>query len=310
MLGKVLIVANPTARSGKAAEAAAQAVTVLERMRGNADAGIQRIDTHYTVAPHDATSALEQKGADYDTVIAIGGDGIVNESVNGLMRLAREARPQLALVPCGNGDDFARSIRMNRKPAKALQQLESLALQRQTIDVGSVNDTWFAQTVSFGLDAAIALGTQKLRKETSRTGTQLYIQCAIDQLTNHRTPHACSISLDGGAPVETHAYLLAVQNGPSYGGGFNICPDADLSDGMLDLCLAEPELTAPAALKLLAQAKNGKHTKHKNLRFFQAKNVEVLFEHVVPAQADGEDITGSEFHIQLHPQELRVLVAR
>ena len=70
--------------------------------------------------------------------------------------------------PCGNGDDFARTLSLPRNPTKALQLLSSHTLTPKRIDLGKANNHWFAETLSFGLDAAIALGTQNFeRKQTA-----------------------------------------------------------------------------------------------------------------------------------------------
>lgn len=146
-------------------------------------------------------------------MVALGGDGIVNEVANGLMQISRAERPAFALIPCGNGDDFARTIGMSRNPTESLQQFASKNLHAVKIDVPRVNGTWYLETLSFGLDAAIALGTAELRKKTHRTGTSLYLQCGIDQLVNHREIRHARLSLDGAEAFPIEFYLLAVQNG-------------------------------------------------------------------------------------------------
>ena len=308
MFGKTLLIANPAARSGKAAEIAAHAKTVFERLEENRDATVETLALRYTAGPRDATTIAAQEGGAFDTVIALGGDGLANEVANGLMQLERSARPQLGLIPCGNGDDFARIIHMDRKPARSLAQMESLALAPEPIDVGNVNGTWFLETLSFGLDAAIALGTAELRKKTHRTGTSLYLQCGIDQLLNHRDIRHGLLSLDGTEPQEIGFYLLAVQNGISYGGGFQICPNARLDDGLLDICYAVPTLGASAAVKLLMKAKKGKHTHHPNLTFTRARKLRLSLHTPIPTQVDGESLPATEYAVELHPNQLTVLM--
>lgn len=308
MLGKTLLIANPAARSGKAAEVAAHAKTVLERIREKNAEALPSFALRYTAGPKDATNIAATEDDAFDTVIALGGDGLANEVANGLMRLDPAARPQFALIPCGNGDDFARTIQMDRNPTKSLQQLESLSLKPTCIDAGNVNGTWFLETLSFGLDAAIALGTAELRKKTRRTGTSLYLQCGIDQLVNHRDIRYGMLSLDDGDAREIEFYLLAVQNGISYGGGFQICPEAKLTDGLLDICYATPTLSASAAVKLLLKAKKGKHTRHPNLTFMKARKLHLSLHAPLPTQVDGEALPSTEYEVSLHPKQLTVLM--
>lgn len=306
MFGRTLVIVNPAARSGKAAEVAAHAALVFDRIQ-KSQSQPMRLTFRYTVGPKDATQITQHEGPYYDTIVALGGDGLINEVANGLMSLPINQRPTLALIPCGNGDDFARTIGMSRKPNESLKQIESLALTPITIDVGRANDIWFLETLSFGLDAAIALGTADLRKKTKRTGTSLYLQCGIDQLVNHREIRQATLTLDDDKPQQLSFYLLAMQNGISYGGGFKICPKASLTDGLLDICFATPTLSASEAIRLLLRAKNGNHTKHPNLTFSKARRAHLTLPSEIPTQIDGEEFLSTEYDIALHPKQLTIL---
>ena len=308
MYGKTLVIANPAARSGKASGVTAAATATLERLQNNIPGAIETFDVRYTVGPKDATQIAAHESESYKTVLAIGGDGLVNEVANGLMFTPRHKRPALMLLPCGNGDDFARSIGMSRKPIEALEIIEHQAFRMRQVDIGNVNGQWFLETVSFGLDAAIALGTESLRKKTNRTGTSLYLQCGLDQVTNHRDVLTATVQFDGEQPKELQFYLLACQNGPSYGGGFLITPEAHLNDGKLDICYAVPTLSAAAAVKLLMKAKKGKHTNSPNLRFKKASRVQITLNQPAAVQVDGEALPAHHYDIQLHTGELQVLM--
>lgn len=113
MFGRTLVIVNPAARSGKAAEVAAHAALIFDRIQKRQSQPM-RLTFRYTVGPKDATQIAQHEGPNYDTVVALGGDGLINEVANGLMSLPINQRPTLALIPCGNGDDFARTIGMSR----------------------------------------------------------------------------------------------------------------------------------------------------------------------------------------------------
>lgn len=356
MYGNTLVIVNPTARSGKAEQAAHQAKEMFSRlafketslampngataqakarpgartkMQSNAQTianaateklpGAPAPDTQatfrFTTSPHDATKIARAEGASFDTLIVIGGDGVLHETVQGLMQLPPEERPQLGLVPCGNGDDFARSAKLPRKPAQALAMLEQGALIPHKIDLLKVNDSYCLETLSFGLDAAIALGAQELRTKTSRTGTSLYIQCAADQLLHHLDIHQVRLSIDGKTPRKIKCYLLAVQNGVNYGGGFQICPDAKLDDGYLDICYATPTLSLAQGAWIFAKAKFGKHIHHPHLHFLRAKSADLSFGEegdatMPPSQIDGERFSDPKIHLEVLPHELTMLMPR
>ena len=230
----------------------------------------------------------------------------MHEVVNGLMLLPKEDRPTLGIVPCGNGDDFARSINMSRKPKESLQEL--LIAQPTSIDIIKVNDTYCDETISFGLDAAIALQTMELRKKTGRTGTSLYLQAGLNQLKNHLDVHTATVSFDNEKAEELSFYLMAIQNGKTYGGGFNICPKAELDDGYLDICYALPPLTTLQATTTFLKAKNGGHIDHPHVRFKRAKKVSLEFRIAPPTQIDGEAFSATKIDIELEEKALRVLM--
>lgn len=305
MLGNTLLIVNPTARSGQASLAASKAIPYIENyLRQESPHGT--LTVYHTLSQNDALHFTKANAQRFHSVIALGGDGLVHEVVNGLMCLDKSLRPQLGVIPCGNGDDFARSLRISRKPHESKQQL--LSSKPIPLDIPCVNTIWYDETLSFGLDAAIALQTMDLRKKTKRTGTALYLQCGFDQLKNHRTLYNVRITLDNNEPFEASLYLLAIQNGLYYGGGFKICPEASLNDGLLDICYVTPELGFFAASRLFLKAKDGKHTADPHITFARASKITLDFEDNLPAQVDGEVIEGSHFEIQVAPKALKVLM--
>lgn len=207
---------------------------------------------------------------------------------------------------------FGNTLMIVNPAARSGQAAEAAAHTTSTLKEmqrkGSIARLDVRYTTAPGDGAAIALDTTELRRHTGRTGTSLYVQCALDQLTNHRVPRRCTLILDG-MERDVEFYLLAVQNGPSYGGGFKICPNAHLDDGLLSVAYAKPTLSAVAALTLFAKARTGKHTKHPNLVFETARSMRIRLEETLPAQIDGEPICGLEHTIDIHRGELDVYFA-
>lgn len=299
MLGKTLLIANPAAQNGEGARAARTVAGLLKERLGEGN-----FEVSTTLYPyHAAEIAAASRG--FDSVVALGGDGIIHEVANGLMKVDAAARPAMGIVPVGSGNDFAKTLRVSTKAPHAVDQL--MGAQPVAMDLGLVNGRYYVETLSFGLDAAIALDTVQRRKRTGRTGTPLYLASAFDQLFNHMDRFRYRVSLDGGPEFGGEMYLMAVQNGITYGGGFAICPHASLTDGQFDICIARPPLSRPKATAVLLMAKDGHHLGVDNLQFFRAKEVAVSFNRVVPTQVDGEDLTGDSFRISMVPGALRVL---
>lgn len=357
---RIAVVVNPTAQNGNAAAAGDAAARFLTRILGSDSFTLFQTDH-----PQHATELVSGLHPSYGTVITIGGDGLVHEVANGLMRIDEVNRPLLAVVPLGSGNDYAETLGMNS--ARTIEDALARIFDYHVVpmDVGCVNGEYFVQTLSFGVDAAIALDTVQRRRRTGHTGTRLYLESGIDQILHHldllhyevhlegvpsvvgEAPAAGEVpsaageaSALGKAPVagktsaagsklstlgnaslitgevpsvsgELHfkgsSYLFAVQIGPTYGGHFKVCPQADPSDGFFDICLAYPPLNAFTAMILLLAAKGGHHTHFRRIEFHRAQRLTIQFETEPPVQADGERVRGKTFHIDTVPQAIRVL---
>ncbi len=301
-LGSVLLIANPAAQNGNGAQAALEACALLKEQLSPLS-----VEVATTLAPKHAIE-IAAGASSFDTVLALGGDGIISEVVNGLMTIPAEQRPAFGIIPVGSGNDYAQTIGMPRGVEKAIAAL--MDAREALVDVGVCNDQYFVETVSFGVDAAIALETVERRQRTGRTGLPLYLSASMNQFINHLDILNYTMVVDGGAPQEGSMYLLAVQNGVSYGGGFKITPKASLVDGLLDIAIAKPPLSRLKAVSILLMAKEGHHTSFKALEFLRAHRVQLAFETEPPAQADGEKLHGRVFNLGVEPCALRLLVPK
>ena len=303
-LGKTLLIANPAAKSGEG-EAAAR--TAEELLRAQLEDGPDVVRT--SAAGHGSQLA-RQLGSRYQTVVALGGDGVVHEVVNGLMALEAAERPALGVIPVGSGNAYARSLGVSFKVPEAVAQL--CRYQPKLTDLGVVNGRYFAETLSFGLDAAIALGTMERRRGSGKSGTRLYFEEGIHQFMHHLDfyPYELSAVDASGEMVLRQggkAVLLAVQVGPTYGAGFEVCPKASLDDGLLDVCVANGPIGMLCAIKLFISAKNGGHVSHPAIRLKQVSELIVRFEGTPQCQIDGEPFTADEYRIRCLPGALQVI---
>ena len=299
--GRTLLVVNPAAHNGEAAQVKDRVYASIASL----DA-CPSLEMVLTTRPGHARS-LAARIEGFDTVITLGGDGLVHELCNGLMVSASSGRVALGVVPFGSGNDYARTLGMPLHLDKALLALKDV--RRRLLDVGTCNGEFFCETVSFGLDAAIALDTMQRRQRTGRSGAALYAESGIDQLLNHRDVHVAHISIDGEAPRAVELHLFAIQIGKTYGGGFCICPDADPSDGVFDTCIAYAPFGLVEAGVTFMLAKNGRHVNRKNIQIGQARQIDVRFDGQVPAQIDGERLQSTAFAIRKAQMPLQVLSA-
>lgn len=301
-LGRTLVIANPTAHSGRGEDGARFAQEFLQSY-ASATRGFEVVRTQ---GPADATR-IARGARGFDTILALGGDGVIHEVVCGLMALPREARPQLGVIPLGSGNDYARTLGMARNDVEAaLAQL--VRGRARHVEVGRVNGTPFMQTLSFGLDAAIALDTTNRRAAgTSQEGEALFVTSALRILSNAREGFPLRASFDGEKTQDLSTIIFAVQVGPSYGGGFKICPNADPTDGLLDVCYNVKLPALPRLMALLGLARLGRHTGSSVVRLRRCRSLTLDFERETPCQADGEKVCGTHFDVSVVPDALDVI---
>ena len=303
-LGNILIIANPAAHSGRGEAAAIYATRYFSSSLSAASSCSVRLTERGGDAVHMAADAVE-----YDTVIALGGDGVTHEVINGLMTLPESARPRLGIVPVGSGNDFARTLCVTKNnPERAL--VEVLGGEERDLDLGRVNNRYFVETLSFGIDAAIAHDTTRRREAHGLgSGSALYLTSGIRIMASGLKGWPYKANIDGEV-VEGIDVAFAVQNGKTYGGGFRICPDAVPNDGLLDLCVSVEKPSRVHSMMLFGLIRFGRHKRSRKLRMQKIRHMEVEFvgEEQPPCQVDGEVYQADRYVIDVVPSALRVIV--
>lgn len=305
-----MIIANPTAQSGAGAEGADFVRRTLEAYDTVTDGFVLKL----TNATGSATR-IARSCTCFDTVIALGGDGTIHEVVNGLMKIGPTRRPRLAVIPLGSGNDYARTLGMViNAPEQSLGQILQGVTHR--MDLGLVNGVYFDETLSFGLDAAIAIDTMERRKGNGSHGTRLFMSSGLHVIRTQLRSWPFTAEFVGGDDVQDgsvresvsgESLLFAVQVGRTYGGGFPICPAADARDGLLDVCYSEGMPSLAGALAIFARARVGLHTSSRYLRFRRVAGLRVEFAGDVPCQVDGERLEGTRFEVTCAHRALEVI---
>lgn len=178
-----------------------------------------------TGAGHATALAREYAAAGIDVVLAWGGDGTVNEVAGPLIG----TRTALGIVPSGSGDGLARGLGVPREPRAAIARV--LSGHRMPIDTGVLGSRHFLNIAGIGFDAAVATAFNR----RTRRGLAAYLRGAVGGVWTYR-PAIYALSLDGEERTGRY-FLAAFANGPQYGNGLEIAPDADPADGLLNLVL-------------------------------------------------------------------------
>ena len=298
--GQPLVILNPAANRGD-----------MGRYRAVARQRAEQEQAEYveTRLQGEAKERAMQAAREDRPVIIVGGDGSVHEVVNGILASGR--RVPLGIVAAGSGNDFAWStLKLPNDPALALER--AFHGQMVEVDAGIVNGRYFANSCSIGIDADIAVAASTMKRYPLMSGLRLYYTTTLKQLLfgYGRCPWL-RFELDGGAQAgkaeESRYVLIAITNGPTYGAGFRINPNADHCDGLLDVCTIDyrPLLRA---LKMLPIVKKGEHEGLPEVTFYRAKSLLIESRNPVNMQMDGETTCASSFEIEVLPGALLVRV--
>jgi diacylglycerol kinase (ATP) len=237
-------------------------------------------------------------------LIVAGGDGSVHEAVNGIMAAGGDAA--LGVIPVGTGNDFAKAagIPLDWEAATTLlARRVADGAHPRSMDLGRMNDRWFANGAGIGLDAKV---TQIARSYRWPIGDLVYLAAIFHaMLDGIATPEILieSDELQWDGPLT----LANVSNGPWIGGMFHIAPMAKNDDGLLELLVAAP-VTRMRILQLLPKLMRGDHMDEREIVHASVRRVKIAAAAAVPSHLDGEmQPLQADFEIEILPDGLQLL---
>ncbi|HZL06613.1 MAG TPA: hypothetical protein VFE45_14570, partial [Coriobacteriia bacterium] len=180
---------------------------------------------------------------------------------------------------------------------------------RKRFDVGRCNDTYFNNSFAAGLDAKVTAKAVEYKATTRRSGLWLYLTALLHVLFNDLESFDLSIAFDGCEPSHYDTLIIAMTQGPTYGGGFLITPGAVPDDGLFEVCMIDP-LSLVNALVRLPFVIVGKHTKMKVVHMSRHQAATIQAERPVPAQIDGEVFFEPRYRITMLPGGIEYIVPR
>jgi diacylglycerol kinase (ATP) len=290
-----LIIVNPAAGGGRALRSVGW---LRERLAARPEARLE-----ITRRPGDAEAMASDAGRlGHDRVIAVGGDGTVQEVVNGLLSASEPT--SLGVVPLGSGNDLARSLGLPTDPGAAWGA--AIGHATRAIDVAHARngvgaERWFASAGGVGFDAQVAAAmATRSGWQGGRAGYLLTTLAELGRFENRRV----RISIDGA--TATHDVLfVAIANGAYYGGGMHIAPGAQPDDGRLDVCVVG-DISRLTALRELRNLYRGTHVRNAAVSMHTARTIEVEGDARTRLHLDGEPFGGLPLRVILHHGVLRV----
>ncbi len=230
---------------------------------------------------HGTVLAREAADEGVGLVVAVGGDGTLNEVGRGLV----ERETALGLLPLGSGNALARALGISLDPAQACRAL--LQADVRPMDVGRIGDKIFFSTAGVGLDAEVCW---RYNNRSGRRGLLPYVALSVAAFWSY-TPKEVEVILDGGATVRTRPAILTVANTAQYGNGVIIAPGARPDDGLLDLCVIE-DVGPLRALGHIPRLFTGTVDRMSGVRLFQTRALRIVQPAPGPLQVDGEAVAG------------------
>lgn len=278
---KLLFIVNPRAGKTKSRAPLFDAVSIYS------EAGYL-VCVKQTKRRGDATRFAAELGADFDLVVCHGGDGTLNETVNGLMRLPKERRPLVSYLPGGSTNDFAASLNISSDLAVAAQR--AMRMEKRDLDVGVFGSRNFVYVASFG---AFTRTTYTVPQDIKNMfGHFAYMLEGAKDLETLR-PYRMTITADG-EPIRGEYLFGAVSNSTSIAGLMKISPEkVSFNDGQFELLLV-PVPKSPQAVQALIRALVYQdYESSAGLIFRHVKHVVAETEENIPWTLDGEYAPGA-----------------
>ena len=273
-----VFIVNPISGKGKA-------LKTVERIEKVCKEKNIEYEIHYTKASGDATKIARKYFFTKNIIFSVGGDGTLNEVVNGIIG----SKNMLGVIPCGSGNDFYKT-------------LEKIDDEYPVIDVGKINNKYFINIVSIGIDAEVAKNVSLMKKIKLPT-SQVYNASIVYTFFKYKFKNI-EFTIDNKTNKSKFT-ILTICNGKMYGGGFNIAPEAKLTDGYFDVYFVD-KIKKPIIPFLIGMLKKGTHEKHKSVHKNKATKISFKCDYDLVCNIDGEITIDNKFDIKLIEKELMI----
>ncbi|PDV97360.1 diacylglycerol/lipid kinase family protein [Candidatus Chloroploca asiatica] len=304
---KICVILNPAAGRG-----------VAGQRRAELEAALRRADLAYTlVATHSRGGATElafqaiDRG--FDCLVAVGGDGTINEVVNGIIgsRQRDLGDAKLGIIPLGTGSDFVRALAgfSDGDLNSSVQRITAgvtrpVDLGQIVVEAGNQElHRIFINGLGAGIDAQVAVEVPKI---TWLSGIGAYIVASMRALATYR-PGVMSVRYDG-KEFRRKLYFATIGNGRFQGGGFLMTPSGVIDDGLLDLCAVQ-SLRFDQVIRYYPKLIEGTHVSLRVVTTAQARSLSIASARPFPVATDGEVVAtdASAVHIEVMPGAIQLL---
>ena len=249
---------------------------------------------------HACTLAQEAAEKGFRNIIAVGGDGTINEVITGIIRSGKDVN--FGIIPEGGGNDLARNFRISSNIKRAVKLIRKKKIIQ--IDAGKVEDLYFINSFGIGLDAKVA---EYASKTKLLNGLPRYIFAVLKALIKMKS-YKIDVTVNDTI-ISSDFTMISIGNGKYCGGGFMLTPNAKADDGLLDICLID-KVNRRKILKLLPAALKGKHTTEQEVTMKRTNKIRFQTSDKIPIYFDGEIPklkNPNDFTIELLPKRINLI---
>lgn len=291
---KNLFIINPNAGKGKALEIIPKIKKIFQALDDELIIEITEKPGHATEIVHNYVQSEDYR------VYSVGGDGTLNEVLNGIVN----SNSELGIIPAGSGNDFIKSLLVSDNITVEKLLKETIIGESKKVDVGVVNGKYFINISSIGFDADVVKNSLKIKKFPLIPGKLAYLLGIFTTALKHKNK-LLTLKFDN-EEITAKTTLMAVANGRFYGGGMLVAPFAKINDGYFDVCLVQ-DLSIFKILILFPKLIKGIHNELKEVSFFKAKKVSVHCEKEINLNIDGELIQANHIDFEIIPHAINVI---
>lgn len=281
-MSSAILIVNPSSGRERAPEHAGMLRDALHRRF----AGLRVVETSGNADAENAAAEAVRAGC--TTVFVAGGDGTLNEAVNGVAGAGALHRVRFGIFPLGTGNDFAAALGVPLDIDAAVDLL--LEGRELRVDVGVVNGRCFLNTSGGGYIAEVSVAVTPQLKTIA--GRLAYIIGGAQALLEYDPVRATIVAEPNALRIGLGLYTFAVCNSRLIGGGRLIAPEAVIDDGLLDVCLIE-EMTAVEFVALARKVADGEHVNDPRVRYLQAASVAIELDRETRINTDGEVLSAT-----------------
>ena len=247
-------------------------------------------------AGHASEIASEAKEAHVDIVVAVGGDGTVNEVARAIVH----SDTALGILPCGSGNGLARHLLLPLNVRKAIEVINRCEIRQ--LDYGIINDYPFFCTCGMGFDAFVSMKFA----EAGKRGPITYVENVLREGLKYK-PETYTIEDDNGT-LQYKAFLISCANASQYGNNAYIAPQASMSDGLMDVIIMEPfdVFEAPQiSIEMFSKTLD----KNSKIKTFRTRHLHIRRDKPGVIHYDGDPVmTGADIDVELKPKGINIIV--